>query len=141
MKQWALYELHRSGSLWYIGITANPKRRLAHHRSGYLSDKPTMTVLRWYDSRREAHTDELRRIYAERPPGNQDWVRSMAFMYGKDFIPSLLREPKRQMRKLTAEQMIEIRKRRKAGASVRELAEEFGVSDGTIRAYSVDRER
>ena len=43
--------------------------------------------------------------------------------------------------KLTAEQMIEIRKRRKAGASVRELADEFDVSDGTIRAYSVDRER
>lgn len=43
--------------------------------------------------------------------------------------------------KLTAEQMIDIRKRRKAGASVRDLADEFGVSDGTIRAYSVDRER
>lgn len=34
-----------------------------------------------------------------------------------------------------------MRKRRKSGESVRELAASYGVSDATIRAYSVDKAR
>lgn len=44
-------------------------------------------------------------------------------------------------RLLTDEQIKEMRKRRKSGESVRVLAASYGVSDATIRAYSVDRAR
>lgn len=43
--------------------------------------------------------------------------------------------------KLSEEQKAEVRKRRKAGEAVRDLAIEFDVSDATIRAYSVDKEK
>lgn len=49
--------------------------------------------------------------------------------------------PVGRKRLLSDEQISEVRKRRKAGESVRVLAALYGVSDATIRTYSVDRER
>lgn len=49
--------------------------------------------------------------------------------------------PVGRKRVLSDEQIKEIQRRRKAGESVRVLAALYGVSDATIRAYSVDKAR
>lgn len=68
----ALYRFYdEGGALLYVGITANPEERFAHHRN-YKAWWPEVarTAVEWFDSRRPALAAELQAIHDEQPTHN-----------------------------------------------------------------------
>ena len=67
----ALYELLDDGRIVYVGVTVEPKNRLAAHKA----TKPngsvlTMRVLRWFGCRKQAEFAERKRIKELEPELN-----------------------------------------------------------------------
>lgn len=67
----ALYEIHHEGRLMYVGISKQPRSRATAH--GVCRTAPAgsvLTVIQWYDTKREAHAAERRMIAEKQPPMN-----------------------------------------------------------------------
>lgn len=88
-----------------------------HFQVGYFDDKNEFWGLVWPDGS-PVFVDDLNRRWAE-----QD--SKISRIYAK------LRKPK----KFNARQVEHLKRRRKEGASLRDIAKEMGCSEGTVRNY------
>ena len=81
----AVYEIHYEGELMYVGVSINPRMRASGHGTTITAPRGSvLTVVGWYDTRREAGIEERRRIDAGKPPMNIQSVKSSRFIHPKD---------------------------------------------------------
>lgn len=142
----ALYRFYaEDGELLYIGITANPKKRLAEHAAS----KPWWTSvarhdIAWFDNRASAASAEREAIASEGPLHNSqhalpDLAPEVAAVFAKY-------KHDHEMERHLRGPMLELADRElKAGATVGELAKLTGLTPEVFRrrarALGVERKR
>ena len=67
---WHVYDIVRDGTVVYVGMTSNPKRRLAYHTMLWFEGGEEMVLVAQFHSLRDAQVAEMDRIRELRPSRN-----------------------------------------------------------------------